>query len=603
MSSQNFAVLDLGSQKATLAYFQGGKALKLKAIATSTIEFGQLVGPTKLTTLTQIIKGLAAQVQLPKNSVIRYSVPSQSVFVRFAKVSAISGANLKQLAGFELQQQLPVPMDQVAWDFHQIPSQTPESEVALVSARKQEVDDLHTVLTELGHRPSAANVSPVASLNALFANQGAQNSTTLLIEVREKTTNLIYTFGESFYTRSINFGLSTLTADLSKQMGLDEAQAQQWVAASIIPVDGVDVSAYDQTAVQIGGLIKGHLDRLVPQIAQTNAYFQSNGKGQPPSQIFLAGELAGVALAAENLQAKLGVQVQEFVPNAISQSQATLDPQFHGASGQKLSTIFGLAAQEAGSAFVNTELASSQEEDDNDFAKEKPIYFAATAMIAVGVIALLAAIFVKKGQYDEEVSGFDRTYRDLEYYHGEIEGLEKDQSDLEDSVEVLLGHHNRTEMMLRLVDQVAGHFNDDAIWLSDFAFVVNHSYEEDAEVQSGELILDDLKEVEGNRSIIKYKPVQTRRGRKSEAYVNALKLKGFWVDNDKGQDIVASLIDKLHDQCDDLTIEVEKGKKKKDLVRLENREIITYLENPTVNPDQSSWAFELIIPLTKNLEL
>ena len=605
MPSQNFAVLDLGSQKATLAYFVGGKSLKLKSIASSRIEFGQLVGPNKINTLKQILAGLASQIGLSKGTKIHFSVPSQSVFVRFAKVTAISGSNLKQLAGYELQQQLPVPVEQVAWDYHQIPSNSGEQEVALIAARKQEIDDLHFVLSALGYKSEEASIASIAALNAFYAIQGAGSGTSLLIDIREKTTNLVYTAGNSFYIRSINFGLGSLGAEVSKALGVSEAEAEQRIDASFVAMENVDVAGADPAQLSVATTIKNGIDRLIPQIIQTTSYFQSHFQGQQPNAVFLSGELSNVSHLKEYLQSRMNVTVQDFQPAVSKKASASLDPVLHGAGGQKLTTIYGLAAAEAGTATVNAKLLPSQVAANNDFSKEKPVYFLASALILVAGLLFIGAAFLKKSDLDTKIEDFQATYSDLSYYHEEIQQLESEQSKIEKASEALTEVYSRRELMVRLIAQTAELFKSDQIWISDFGLVANHSFVE-GEPAGLDVIDDDLKDIQGVRSFVKVKNEETTNTRsrrnRTEYTINAVKIKGFWLDNPKSQNIVIDLLGEIEAECQDLKVSIT-GKRKKEDIPLENSQMISYLENPTVNPDQHSWAFELIIPLKTELPL
>jgi|GEM_PF-4008953 len=602
MASKNFAVLDLGSQKATLAYFEGEGEKILKAIATEKVEFGKLVGPTKQTTLRQLISSLAGQVNLPAKSAIRYSVPSQSVFVRFAKVSGL-GEDLKQLAGYELQQQLPVPMDQVEWDYHVMPSNSVEQQVALVAARKNDIDDLYEAIHSVGFNPVAANVSSIASLNALFDRYSTNDFTGLMIEIREKTTNLIYTFGEAFYLRTINFGATSLIAEISKNLGLSMEHSAAWVAASQIEFEGNEGSNEDPTAQAVGSYLRAGLDRLIPQIVQTSSYFQSHFHGHAPAQVFVAGELTEVVNIREYFQQKLAVPVEYFTPSTIDRVEIELDPVLHGFQGQKLSAIYGLASQESGTAFVQSELLPSIVKNDNVFSKEKPLYFIASALMLIGALALVFGLVSKTGELNEKVAEFQPTLDELEKLDSDIGRALQEVSKIETANEPIADHYLRRDKMVRLVDQMSQLFAKDEIWISDFAFLVGHDYSESAAGPGVDVFLEDLKEIGGGRSFLKVQEEEDSRSRDVKQ-IDVLRVRGFWVENENGQDIVLEVLDRIESECPDLTLSVEEGRRsQKETVRLEDSQLIRKLENPTSHPDQSSWAFEIIIPLKKALDL
>jgi type IV pilus assembly protein PilM len=72
-----------------------------------------------------------------KRGNVNYSVTGQSVFVRFVKLPAVDEEKIERIISFEAQQDVPLPIDQVIWDYQILGGGTDgELQVVLAAIRR-----------------------------------------------------------------------------------------------------------------------------------------------------------------------------------------------------------------------------------------------------------------------------------------------------------------------------------------------------------------------------------------------------------------------------------------------------------------------------------
>ena len=71
------------------------------------------------------------------------SHPGHSAFSRFIQLPPVDAKKLDEMIGYEAQQQIPFPIDEVIWDYHICQDETmgAEKEVGIFAVRKEVISD------------------------------------------------------------------------------------------------------------------------------------------------------------------------------------------------------------------------------------------------------------------------------------------------------------------------------------------------------------------------------------------------------------------------------------------------------------------------------
>ena len=110
--------LNLGSQSVGLAEFHGQPAggLVLTAFRMRDILADPASDSVRHAQVTNALREMLAELQIDRGKV-NYAVASQAVFARFVKLPAVDEEKIERIIGFEAQQNVPFPIDEVVWDY------------------------------------------------------------------------------------------------------------------------------------------------------------------------------------------------------------------------------------------------------------------------------------------------------------------------------------------------------------------------------------------------------------------------------------------------------------------------------------------------------
>src|SRR5438046_2975643 len=108
------------------------------------------------------LRQMLDQLQIkPRN--VNYAVPGQSVFARFVKLPAVEEEKIGKIIAFEAQQNVPFPIDEVAWDYQLVGGGADEQiQVVLVAIKSDLLDEINSAVEPAEFRTSIVAVSPVA---------------------------------------------------------------------------------------------------------------------------------------------------------------------------------------------------------------------------------------------------------------------------------------------------------------------------------------------------------------------------------------------------------------------------------------------------------
>lgn len=135
-SSKRIFSLDLGTQTVGLAEFQAGKTGGLTLVAYRAS--GLLADPSADGTRvrqTQMALGELVEGMRARGATVNYAISAQSVFTRFVKLPVVGEEQVDQIVGFEAQQNVPFPINEVVWDYQLVDAGSAEMEVVLAAVK------------------------------------------------------------------------------------------------------------------------------------------------------------------------------------------------------------------------------------------------------------------------------------------------------------------------------------------------------------------------------------------------------------------------------------------------------------------------------------
>jgi len=313
-------VLDIGMQSLRLAEFTTTSTGELKLLRAARREF--LLDPaldTSRPEQTQLaLQELLKDWKLRRSDVVLV-LPAHTVFSRVVPLDVPGGASgpVDAVVKFEAQQNIPFPLDEVVWDYV-IKGETPSGAVNIVfvAVKSDILESFCHAVTVNGLKIVAVTVAPLALYDALrFAIPEQPDSTTLLLDIGSRTSNMVIASPGSFFSRSIPSGGLAVTTAIAKDINasLEEAELLKINRGSVALGAGFEPPS-DPIEANLARIARQSLLKTQADISRSLSYYRSNMGGSDPDLVLLTGGMASLPYLAEFLNEKLQKEVSFFNP-------------------------------------------------------------------------------------------------------------------------------------------------------------------------------------------------------------------------------------------------------------------------------------------------
>ena len=619
--TQTTVALNIGSQRIGMAVFEVSKngSLILKAYDSESIIADPAMDSTKISQTRIAIADLAQRLKVGKVKA-RYAISGQAVFTRFVKLPPLQDDNIEQLVTFEAQQHVPFPLAEVVWDYELIEG-SQEKEVVIVAIKSDALDEINLAVNDSGLGTSEVDVAPMAIYNAFRATYGNPEEPVLLIDIGAKTSNLLYIEGRRFFTRSIAIGGSSVTAAIAKEYGVSFMDAEhQKVTNGLVALGGGHTEQLDESVAALAMVIRNALTRLPAEIARTTNYYRSQHSGSAPRRIILAGGGANLPYTLEFFKEKLNLPVEYFNPVRHVTIGKGVDAAVVQREGHLMGELVGLGLRGIGKSAINIDLVPAVVELSRAADKRKPFLIAAAAILLGGmaVWATLQNIAASKAMEEAQLMSDQRD--SLAPIKSEIDQLLKKESALRQVAVGYTDAESAHAFWMDLLSEVRGAFASDAVWLIDMEPLSGYSpTAEGAKASSGKpgtkmeggksvVKAEYLNAAYGTSSLVDIKTEEPEvRGKKTgksgnptgakSATANAVRIKGYWRDTLKGQNVVSELLKNLRDRSTSFQFTV-KDAKGADVILSDDRILDITV---TGKPGELGLPFEITLPLGREV--
>lgn len=244
-----------------------------------------------------------------------FGVPGQSVFTRTRTLPPVPEYKVTQIVRYEIQQQIPFQLDQIAHDYQVLQRTEAGGYDVLMAAIKVDVVEKRLdTLKDIKRQVDIVDVCPLAAYNWLkFTREfGETGECIALIDLGASTTDIVIERDNQFrFTRSLNLGGNDITSAIAAEFNVAWAQAEKLKRERGFAPTG------DPARDGKGGEVIGRvLNRLVSEINRSFAYFRSQPGGGPVNRIIVTGGGACLRNMIPFLQRQLGIEVRIAQPLA-----------------------------------------------------------------------------------------------------------------------------------------------------------------------------------------------------------------------------------------------------------------------------------------------
>ncbi|NOX96982.1 MAG: type IV pilus assembly protein PilM [Nitrospirae bacterium] len=241
-----------------------------------------------------------------KGKALSMATQGPSVYIRYVKLPPVDTTRIAQIVNYEAQQQIPLPLEEVIWDYQVLKKKAMDIKVVLVATKAELINKLLEEVSAFRIEPEVVDYSPLAFYNCLKFNQElSEQETSILLDIGAKSTEMsIEREGSLCWTRSIPIGGHDLTQAIQQSFGMDFAEAEKMKREKRM----VDLEDEKKKFTQV---IIPVLSRLVNDIGRSLTFFQAELGGTTIDRIFLSGGGAELANLDKFLEKELKIEVKK----------------------------------------------------------------------------------------------------------------------------------------------------------------------------------------------------------------------------------------------------------------------------------------------------
>ncbi len=314
-------------------------------------------------------------------STVAISVPGQTSFTRFVKLPPVESRKIPDIVRFEAEQQIPFPIEEVIWQWQTFEDpDSPDVEVGIFAMKRADIESVLGHFRQVALDVDVVQMAPLSLYNFMvYDDQTADEPATLLADVGADTTDLVVADGARIWTRTIQIGGNNFTEALVRAFKLSFAKAEKLKRTA----------ASSKYARQIFQAMRPVFADLVQEIQRSIGYYTSlhretrfkklvglgNGFRLPGLQKFLEQNLSIPVSRVDTfnrLQPGPDVNAPAFNENVLSCAVA-----------------YGLAAQGLEQSRVATNLLPGEVSRKRVWARKRPWWAAAAAMILAALAIML----------------------------------------------------------------------------------------------------------------------------------------------------------------------------------------------------------------------
>jgi type IV pilus assembly protein PilM len=299
-------VLGRGDQ-ATLNRF-GQVALPLGAVRD-----GEVVDPPAV---AAAIRRLWSEAGFKGREVI-VGVANQRVIVRQADVPAMAEEDLRSALRFEVQELIPIPVDEAILDFQILeqfvgPDQEPMMRILLVAAQREMVRSLLAAVDGAGLSASLVDVVPFALIRALAGTDlgfgGVESTSEAVVCVGGGvTTVVVHERGVPRFVRMLITGGNEITDAIASELHIDPDTAED-LKRRANPASADDLEA------RAGRIVVDKLTPFVEEVRGSIDYYRAQSSDGSIARILLTGGGSLVPGLGDRLRQVLHVPVETGHP-------------------------------------------------------------------------------------------------------------------------------------------------------------------------------------------------------------------------------------------------------------------------------------------------
>jgi len=438
MSSNGKLIINCGASHISAAVFSGQSgSLVLEQFAVQELEYDFSIDNDWLNTLAFAVSDLLARNKMGGD--VSLIAPGYQLLTKPIKVPHVEEDKRAQIIAFEAQQNIPYPLHEVVWDSQVIADDGVETEVILIAAKAEIVNQLCGHMGSQGLIPQTVQAAPTLDYNAYRNAYPGDQEDALLVNVGARSTNLLFINETGFFVRNIALAGNTLTQSLADNLGKTFRQAESIKVAYFTGETTYESSHPSAQTLETEG--QSFQKKLNQEITRSIVNFRRQHGAKAPTRILLTGRGALLPKLADRLSDVQNVPVEYFNPLSGVSFGSSVDRGFVEDNIHNLSEVLGEACRPQLEGAVSINLLPAALADRLTFQRKKPFIVAGVALLAMSTLPPIIYFQGIGVAHTQQAAVLEQRIEPLEKYQGKI-------SEQQDNVKALRKQVNNLESLV-----------------------------------------------------------------------------------------------------------------------------------------------------------
>ena len=291
--------------------------------------------------LADNIKKAVASAKNINTSYVVASIPESKSFVRVLKIPKMSESEISGALPFELEQNIPVPINLVYMDWQILRETQDNLEVLVTATPKDYTDTFVSSLKKAGLRPVALEIESQAMARSLVG-QSEKDTAVLIVDISSlQTSFVVVEKGSVEYTSSIPLAGSAFTESIARNLGLPSTEAEKAKKEQGLIAD-IKRGNIRQAILPL-------LDNIVDEIKNVAKFHEEHSETKVNiSKIILCGGSAKLPGIADYISARLNLGASHNIGEVVLgnpwvNATGLVKPPFDPIESLSFATALGLA--------------------------------------------------------------------------------------------------------------------------------------------------------------------------------------------------------------------------------------------------------------------
>jgi type IV pilus assembly protein PilM len=323
---------------------------------------------------------------------VAVSVSGQSGLARFFRPPATEPKLLPSIVKYEAKQQIPFQIDEVVWDWQQIggyvdDGQLTDAEVGLLAMKREAVYRAIQPFLDADVEVDVIQLSPIATYNMICydvlgelpdpktVNPEDPPPYTLVISIGTESTDVVISNGLRLWLRNIAIGGNHFTKQLSREMKLTHAKAEQLKLNAR--------QAEDPKAIFLA--MRPVFADLSDELVRSLNYFRSIDRHASFGRTILLGNASKLPGLRQYMEQQLELKLDRFENFEKLEGSNVVGQKAFSENLRAFAPCYGLCLQALNQSVMTTNLLPEEFVVEKIVRSKKPWVLGAVAMIMVGL--------------------------------------------------------------------------------------------------------------------------------------------------------------------------------------------------------------------------